>query len=252
MTRVLSGVVLAAAALAAILLLPPIALRVLACLVAALAAHEYLRIVGGDHSYLGGVLIVAWLISSGSLSALAAVPIALAFIAGLSALVARHSAQQAITSTFALVYLGMPLGMLAAIHGRFGWRVTLLLLGTVVISDTFQYYAGRFFGRHALAPTISPKKTIEGAAGGLVAGTAFVMLAGPQVFPQASVAGLAALGVVAVLLGIAGDLFESRLKREANLKDSSALIPGHGGVLDRIDALVFVTPAFFLYVGFIP
>jgi phosphatidate cytidylyltransferase len=60
---------------------------------------------------------------------------------------------------------------------------------------------------------------------------------------------LAAMGVVMALLGIAGDLFESKLKREANVKDSSSLIPGHGGVLDRIDALLFVTPAFALFVG---
>jgi phosphatidate cytidylyltransferase len=247
MTRVLSGVVLAAAALAAILFLPPIPLRVLACLVAALAAFEYLKIVGGDASYLGGVVIVAWLIPVVSMEALAFVPVVVLFIAGLSALFRRRTGQQAVTSTFSMIYIGMPLGMLAAIHERFGAQATLLPIATVVVSDSLQYYTGRMFGRRPLAPAISPKKTIEGAVGGIIAGTAFVAVAGSLVLPQHSRSGLALLGLAMVIMGIVGDLFESRLKREANVKDSSALIPGHGGMLDRIDALLFVTPVFFVY-----
>jgi phosphatidate cytidylyltransferase len=247
MTRVLSGVVLAAAALAAILFLPPIPLRVLACLVAALAAFEYLKIVGGDASYLGGVVIVTWLIPVVSMEALAFVPVVVLFIAGLSALFARRTGQQAVTSTFSMIYIGMPLGMLAAIHERFGAQATLLPIATVVVSDSLQYYSGRMFGRRPLAPAISPKKTIEGAVGGIIAGTAFVAVAGSLVLPQHSRSGLALLGLAMVIMGIVGDLFESRLKREANVKDSSALIPGHGGMLDRIDALLFVTPVFFVY-----
>ena len=105
------------------------------------------------------------------------------------------------------------------------------------------------FGRHPLAPAISPKKTIEGAIGGAIAGTLFMAFAGRIVFPEQPRLMLAVLGFVMVLLGILGDLFESRLKREANVKDSSSLIPGHGGVLDRIDALLFVTPAFVIAAG---
>ena len=247
MTRVLSGVALAAAALAAILFLPQIPLRLLACLVAALAAHEYVKLVGGDISYVGGVAIVTWLIPVTS-STLAFVPVAVLFIAGLSALQTRRSGQHAITSAFALIYIAVPLGMLVAIHDRFGAWATLLLIATVVVSDSLQYYSGRTLGRRPLAPTISPKKTVEGAVGGIVAGTVFMAAAGPFVFPSHSRAGLAILGLVIVVMGIIGDLFESRLKREANVKDSSTLIPGHGGVLDRIDALLFVIPVFFLYV----
>ena len=113
---------------------------------------------------------------------------------------------------------------------------------TVVMSDTAQYYSGRTFGRTPLAPRISPKKTIEGAAGGFVFGTAIFIIAGAWWVPGMPVLFRAGLGLAIVALGIAGDLFESMLKRSAGVKDSSALIPGHGGVLDRIDALLFAAP----------
>jgi phosphatidate cytidylyltransferase len=141
----------------------------------------------------------------------------------------------------------MPLGMLAGVHAMGGRTATLLLIATVVVSDSAQYYCGRLLGRHALAPAISPKKTIEGAAGGVLFATLFIAVAGPWVFPLARRTSLALLGVAIVALGICGDLFESRLKRIAGMKDSSALIPGHGGILDRIDGLLFATPAFYVY-----
>ena len=100
-----------------------------------------------------------------------------------------------------------------------------------------------------LEPTISPKKTVEGAVGGLVLATVFIALAGPALLPNAGRLSLALLGVIMVVLGIVGDLFESRLKREAHVKDSSSLIPGHGGVLDRIDALLFVAPVYAIALG---
>jgi phosphatidate cytidylyltransferase len=142
----------------------------------------------------------------------------------------------------------MPLGMLVAVHALLGWRATLLLLGTVVVSDSAQYYSGRLLGRRPLAPSISPKKTIEGAIGGVIFGTVFMVLAGARVLPSSTLAPLIGLGIFVVLVGICGDLFESRLKRTAGIKDSSSLIPGHGGVLDRIDALLFAVVPFYLFV----
>ena len=144
-------------------------------------------------------------------------------------------------------YIGMPLGMLAAVQALGGRTATLLLIATVVVSDSAQFYTGRAFGRRPLAPAISPKKTIEGAVGGIVVATIFITLLGPSVFPLAQRASLAALGVAIVVLGICGDLFESRLKRTSGVKDSSTLIPGHGGILDRIDALLFAAPAYYFY-----
>jgi phosphatidate cytidylyltransferase len=120
-----------------------------------------------------------------------------------------------------------------------------LLMVTVMVSDTAQYYSGRAFGRRLLAPSISPKKTIAGAVGGFVFGGVFLALAGLWWLPDASVPLRAALGIAVVAAGIVGDLFESMLKRSAGVKDSSALIPGHGGILDRIDALLFAAPIYY-------
>jgi phosphatidate cytidylyltransferase len=162
-------------------------------------------------------------------------------------LISDHGVQQVSAGLFASVYIGMPLGMLAAVHARLGWRATLLLVGTVVVSDSAQYYSGRLLGRTLLAPAISPKKTIEGAIAGLIFGTAFMTLVGGRILPS-PMGALLGLGVFVVVVGICGDLFESRLKRRAGIKDSSSLIPGHGGVLDRIDALLFAAVPFYLFV----
>ncbi len=150
-----------------------------------------------------------------------------------------------------MFYIGLPLGALVGAYVFGGRGAVLLLVATIVISDTAQYYAGRFLGRHALAPRLSPKKTVEGALGGFVAAPVFLYFAGPYLIPVAQPLPIAALGLGLVACGIAGDLFESMIKRAAEMKDSSALIPGHGGVLDRIDALLFATPPFYLYLRWV-
>jgi phosphatidate cytidylyltransferase len=125
-----------------------------------------------------------------------------------------------------------------------------LLLLTVIVSDTAQLYVGSSLGRHPLAPAISPKKTVEGVIGGFAAGVAAIVIVGQWWLPGFGAASLVGLGVVVVSAGILGDLFESQLKRTAGLKDSSALIPGHGGVLDRIDAILFAAPAYYLFLRY--
>lgn len=248
MTRVISGVALAAAALVAIRFLPVLPLRVLACLVAALAAREYLEIVESPIRAVVLVVALCWVISSATVaSSLVILTMGLLWVAA-EVLVSNHSIQQASTGVFAAVYIGMPLGMLVAVHSLRSWPATLLLLGTIVVSDSMQYYTGRLFGRHPLAPAISPKKTIEGAIGGVIFGTLFMTLVGARILPFAGYGQLVVLGLLVVVFGICGDLFESRLKRTAGVKDSSSLIPGHGGVLDRIDALLFAVAPFYLYV----
>jgi phosphatidate cytidylyltransferase len=247
-TRLVSGVVLAAAAIGAILFLPLLALRVLTCVVAVLAAHEYLD-VAGSTTRLPTLILVAltcWFVPMpGEANVMRLLLLSFAWLA-FEVLFQGAGIQESAIRFLAPWYIGMPLGMLVAVQGAGGAAATLLLLGTVVVSDSSQYYTGRAFGRRPLAPAISPKKTIEGAIGGLVFGALFLVIAGQRVLGAAPVP-LAILALAVVVLGICGDLFESRLKRASGLKDSSALIPGHGGVLDRIDALLFATPAFYFF-----
>jgi phosphatidate cytidylyltransferase len=124
----------------------------------------------------------------------------------------------------------------------------LSILGLVWVSDTAAYVVGRAFGRHKLAPTVSPGKTIEGAAGAIVASLAYAaILAASMPALGAHVRGLAwvpyaGAAVALCVAGILGDLFESLAKRYAGVKDSGRLLPGHGGVLDRIDSVCAALP----------
>jgi phosphatidate cytidylyltransferase len=263
MVRVISGVLMAAAALAAILLLPFPALRVVACMVAGLAADEYLRIttaarpertVRVERRSISRWIVIAVVMYTCWWAAVPAplslVLLAILVIVWLAFAVLRESRtlHDAAADLVAPIYIGAPLGMLAALQMLSGPRATLLLIATIVVSDTAQYYSGRTFGRRPLAPTISPHKTVEGAIGGIICGALFMAVAIEFVFPATPIIVRILLGLVVVFLGIAGDLFESRLKRVAHVKDSSALIPGHGGVLDRIDALLFAIPVFYFMV----
>jgi phosphatidate cytidylyltransferase len=272
MTRVISGVLLAAAALAAIFLLPFVGLRVLACLVAGLAADEYVRITSAarsertehfertgeterlDRRGFSRWIVIAAVVFSCWWSAVPAplsiVLLAIVVIVWLAFAVLRQSRtlNDAAVDLVAPIYIGAPLGMLVALQTLSGPKATLVVIATIVVSDTAQYYSGRAFGRRPLAPTISPKKTVEGAIGGVICGALFMAIALTFVFPSTPIVVRILLGLVIVFLGIAGDLFESRLKRVAGLKDSSTLIPGHGGVLDRIDALLFAIPVFYYMV----
>lgn len=154
-------------------------------------------------------------------------------------------------SMFPSLYLGLPIGAMIAIRESRGREALFLLMLTVFVSDTAQYYSGRAFGRRPLAPRISPKKTIEGAIGGFLFGGIVMAVVGAWWLPAVPPVLRVLLGVSVVALGIAGDLFESMLKRSAGVKDSSALIPGHGGVLDRIDALLFAAPIYYIVLSYV-
>jgi phosphatidate cytidylyltransferase len=257
MTRLVSGVVLAVAAVAAIIWLPLVVLRVLAAVIAGAAALEYASAAGVTRDFSRALIVVMaavtcwWLGMPALVSVAAATAIALAWLA-VEVLLFGHDIGRAASAVAGAVYVGGPLGLLVAIHARAGWTVTLLLIATVVVSDTAQYYSGRAFGRRKLAPVVSPKKTVEGAIGGLLAAALFMALVGSRILIGEAPVPLAVLGLAMAAVGICGDLFESSLKRHSGLKDSSTLIPGHGGVLDRIDALLFATPLFYLYLRGLP
>ena len=131
--------------------------------------------------------------------------------------------------------------------GPNGHRWLLTSLAAIWAADTGAYFAGRYLGRHKLAPRISPNKTVEGLLGGVVIGTIIAMLFSR--LADASLSDLPKVAIVAaasILVSVVGDLFESLLKRHAGKKDSGTLIPGHGGVLDRIDAVLAALPVFAL------
>ena len=149
------------------------------------------------------------------------------------------------------VYLG--LSLYYALQLRFledGREWTLLLLLVVFATDTSAYLVGRAIGRTPLAPTISPNKTREGAVAGLIGAVAASVMANSILGLDAIMWEVAALGAVIGVLGQLGDLAESRLKRKAGVKDSGWLIPGHGGILDRLDSILYVLPAAHLFIAY--
>lgn len=125
----------------------------------------------------------------------------------------------------------------------------LLVLVAIWAADSFAYFGGRFFGRHKLLERVSPKKTVEGLLAGLAGAMGATVLLDHWILPGRTGEALV-IGLVAGLLGPAGDLIESRLKRDADLKDSGQLLPGHGGVLDRFDSWLLVMPVLYLLVRF--
>lgn len=133
--------------------------------------------------------------------------------------------------------------------GETGFMLTLILLLMVWGNDIFAYFGGKAFGRHLMAPKISPKKTWEGFFFGIlgaVVGMLLVHLAVPLRFP-ATLLYLLPSALFVSAFGPLGDLTESRLKRAADVKDSSDILPGHGGFFDRFDALLLAAPAFYIY-----
>ncbi|MEE9202769.1 MAG: phosphatidate cytidylyltransferase [Dehalococcoidia bacterium] len=146
------------------------------------------------------------------------------------------------------LYTGYLMGLWLALRMEAGGR-DWVLFGLIVIfaSDTLSYFTGRLWGRHRLAPAISPGKTYEGAVGGLAAAGIAAALLSPltPLTPTAA----AGLGLLLSVVGQVGDLAESHLKRSAGAKDSGGLLPGHGGLLDRIDSIVFAGPLLYLYVA---
>ena len=158
-----------------------------------------------------------------------------------------------------IIYLGTTLPFIIELRGlpdnqeiiapALGGWLLLLVIITTALSDTGGYFFGRAFGKHKLFETVSPKKTIEGAMGGLLCavGGCFVMQASVPSMDRLTIVDCFALGILGTAASIVGDLVESLLKRGYGVKDSGTIIPGHGGVLDRVDALLFSAPAVFFY-----
>lgn len=256
MTRVLSAAALLAVLVVTIWLLAPLATAVVAGAALVIAVIEYAGLAkAGGVEVARAPAVLAALAAAAAVAfepaALAPVLVAALVLLGVTELAggtADGALSRAACAAFPALYLALPIGILADLRLDGGPGLLSLLLVTIIASDSAQYYGGRTLGRRLLAPTVSPKKTVEGAAFGIAAGALVLGLDPGGWLPELAPAGRALLGGGVAVAGIAGDLFESRLKRAAGRKDSSALIPGHGGLLDRLDGLLFAAPAYWLAV----
>lgn len=258
--RVVTGAVAAAGMAAAVLWLPTPAVAAVLAAFAAAGAWEWGGLVGLQGAarslYVGAVLamlVALWPAARGAgLEPVLAA--ALLWWAGALAWETRPQVARGAGAAARLLKLLAGVLVLAPawtalvwLHGagQRGPALLLYVLALVWVADSAAYYAGRRWGRHRLAPRLSPGKTWEGLGGGLAGAGLFALAAGLAAGQGgADLARWTALGLLAALASVAGDLFESLIKRHAGVKDSGSLFPGHGGVLDRIDSLTAAAPVF--------
>jgi phosphatidate cytidylyltransferase len=236
---------------------PAMLFHVLVVLVAAAAAGELARMferAGRPHAgWLAVGLAVAM---SGSFLAPGAPPVVLALgvMVALGASVANRtgpSIDPAASALLALAWIGWLVGhaiLLRALPG--GGALVLFLVGVTWFGETAAYAVGSMIGRRKLAPVISPKKTVEGAVAQVVASVVAALVLAPWLVPGWSLAVAAGVGLVLGVVGQIGDLAESVIKRSLGTKDTGGLIPGHGGMLDRIDSLLFNAPVLYQLIAF--
>ena len=164
-------------------------------------------------------------------------------------------------TTFVTSFAFSTLAYMKVVHPQHSMFYCFIMFIAAWITDTGAYFTGRFFGKHKMAPYISPHKTWEGAVGGVVFSTLGAVIAG-LIYQAIAAAGgstveinfllLAAAGLTASVIGELGDLSASCIKRQCGIKDFGSIMPGHGGILDRFDSLMFVAPFMFLVVKYFP
>jgi phosphatidate cytidylyltransferase len=261
-TRIVTGIVLIAGMLAALLLLPTLVFGAVVLLIVLVAANEWAKLIGLAHvAHTGFVIAVlatgCALLGLGALRGfdpavqLACGAATLLWVGvGVPSVLRNWQPRSVLARTVsAFVMLEGAFVAIVALQDRSPW-LALAAMAIVWLSDTAAYFAGRRFGRRKLAPQISPGKTWEGVYGALVAVAVYALLLLPLArragyeggFDARAVAAWIAFAVALAALSVVGDLHESLLKRRAGVKDSGAILPGHGGVLDRTDALLAAMP----------
>jgi phosphatidate cytidylyltransferase len=152
-------------------------------------------------------------------------------------------------AVLATTYVGLLSGSLIRLRHDFdvGWKLIFFLLLVVWLGDSGAYYVGKSLGRHKLSPRISPKKTIEGLAGGMTASIITAVIIHFTFFREFPLVHAIIAGAILSFAGVVGDLAESMWKRSADVKDSGTLLPGHGGFLDRFDSILFTAPILYCY-----
>ena len=268
-TRVITAIILLAIFLPVLFLLPPIYLSALFFLILVAAAWEWSRLISPNAAYsayfyaiICAMLVVfLWLLPEPNIE-LALLSIALAFwVVGMPMILSQgiHLSMSRWRLIFSVLgFIVLPTAWLSLnILREIGllWLLSTMIL--VWLADIGAYFAGKRFGKHKLASQISPGKSIEGAVGGLIVCVIYASICATYLPVADTLFGTAKakwgwwfmllMTAILVLYCIMGDLFESQLKRIAKVKDSSQLLPGHGGFLDRIDALLPVMPIVTLF-----
>lgn len=244
--RVGTAAVLFALFFAGLVLLPPAGIAALMAAIIGIAAFEWARLTGFGRAsarfYAAGTVGLLFFLFLNQLFAVAFVAASVFWLLAVPLWLAigvkrEHSPVLAAAGCIVLVPPALAVVALGA-------RDALLVLAVVWIADTAAYFAGRRWGRRKLAPAISPGKTWAGVGGALIGAAAYAMIvallfAGMEATRMAAFVGAAAALTV---VSIAGDLFESAVKRQAGVKDSGSILPGHGGMLDRIDSATATLP----------
>lgn len=259
--RLYTAAVLIPAVYAIIVHLPPWALTLLLIAVGSIALLELYRISfqARLNHVLVGIGIVTFMLTVARTHLSLTLPelllggvLVMAITASFAATSAGHRWQDTLVAVLGILYLGIPLSTVVSTRTLPGGEFLALFLAVVTwASDTGAYYVGTLWGKHPLMPSISPKKTVEGVIGGLLLAIAAALLAHWWFVPQLSWSDAVLLGVLLTIAGLIGDLFESMIKRRTGVKDSGGILPGHGGMLDRIDSLLFTAPTFYYYVSHI-
>ncbi|HSQ91545.1 MAG TPA: phosphatidate cytidylyltransferase [Nitrospiraceae bacterium] len=256
--RIYTILVLAPLVYAATRYLPPLAFSGVVVLAGALALYEFYRLCfcGRSHSWLIGIGLTGFaaLIFSSHRPDIIGPTLLATLVCIMSVpLFSRSPLEQTLKdgamTLFGVLYLSFTLGTLSMTRllPQGEWLIFFLLLVTWA-SDTGAYYVGTLCGRHPLAPRISPKKTIEGLVGGLITAIIVGYIARWWFLPELSSLDCVILAILLTFTGLWGDLTESVMKRSVGVKDSGGILPGHGGMLDRLDSLLFAAPAFYYYI----
>jgi len=205
---------------------------------------------------LGFLLLLAFYREDGT-SAVKEAALSMVIVIALSGfLFFKKDLQDALTGVsvlvFGVLYVAWTLGHLISLrHFLNGRNLIFFILIVTWGVDTGAYYVGRLVGKHKLAPQVSPGKTIEGAIGGLITALGAAFLARWWFLPELATRNVVMIGLLLGVISQLGDLSESLLKRSAGVKDSGGLFPAHGGMLDRVDSLIFNIPAFYYYLLYI-
>lgn len=252
--RWISGIILAIGLAALLMYAPVLYIKAVVVALAVLGAWEFFAMAYKDESRLSRVLPVCLCALGTALLALSSNISGIFYffyVVIFSSLILQFTknvepdvkVNRAAFFVLGVIYISVLFGLFGKIldHPRYQFWL-FLVFAVTFLSDTFAYVVGKNFGKKKMAPKLSPEKTVEGTLAGLVAGMLAAFVIRSIFWPEFELLTTLVLGLIVAVFGVLGDLSESLLKRGFGVKDSGKIIPGHGGILDRLDALLFTAP----------